>query len=60
MFTFIAGEKYLYKQMIPKAAMEKTSKLTKTNWHFQAITFKKLNFQILLYLSGQPQAWVIF
>jgi len=31
MFTFIAGEKYLYKQMIPKATMEKTSKLTKTN-----------------------------
>lgn len=44
MFTFTSGEKYLYKQMIPKAAMEKASNLTKTNWHFQTITLKKIEF----------------
>ena len=30
-YRICAGGKYLYKQMVPKAAMEKTSKLTKTN-----------------------------
>lgn len=43
-YRICAGGKYLYKQMVPKAAMEKTSKLTKTNWHFQAIALKKIEF----------------
>lgn len=37
---------------------EKASKLTTTD--FKKQLNKKMSFHILSYLSGQPQAWVVF